>query len=208
MAGERADATRSLIACISPRALFAELVGGALAEVDPRPSPIATSYLIELLDERVRSPEPEERAREALLAEALLSARLAEGPERIARLHRLGDRSLFLAGFFGESLCQRGAASRSYCREVGRSAYAGLSAALASTPVERTWPRLFEELADRFPDLADVLAVVCDHVCPRGPDAVAGLYRLYVESGSECDRRRLLRRGRNLPARTEWERWQ
>ena len=207
MAGERADATRSLIACTSPRALFAELVGGALAEVGPRPSPMATTYLIELLDERVCSPEPEERAREALLAEALLSARLAEGSERIARLHRLGDRSLFLAGFFGDSL-RRGTASRSYCGEVGRSAYATLSAALASTLVERTWPRLFEELADRFRDFADVLSEVCEHVCPRGPDALAGLYRRYVESGSECARRRLLRRGLNLPARTEWERWQ
>ena len=68
--------------------------------------------------------------------------------------------------------------------------------------------KLFDELADRFRDLADVLAAVCDHVCPRGPDAVAGLYRLYVESGSECDRRRLLRLGRNLPARSESEHWQ
>ena len=185
MAGEQADATRSLIACTSPRALFAELVGGALVEVGPRPSPMATTYLIELLDERVRSPEPEERAREALLAEALLTARLAEGPERIARLHRLGDRSLFLTGFFGDSL-RRGLASRSYCGEVGRS----------------------EELADRFRDFADVLSEVCEHVCPRGPDALAGLYRRYVESGSECDRRRLRRRGRNLPARTEREHWQ
>ena len=207
MAGERADATGSLIACTSPRALFAELVGGALAEVGPRPSPMATTYLIELLDERVRSPEPEERAREALLAEALLSARLAEGPERIARLHRLGDRSLFLAGFFGDGL-RRGMASRSYCGEVGRSAYTTLSAALASTLVERTWPRLFEELAERFRDFADVLSEVCEHVCPRGPDAVAGLYRRYVESGSEGARRRLLGRGLNLPARTERERWQ
>ena len=207
MVGERADATRSLIACTSPRALFAELVGGALAEVGPRPSPMATTYLIELLDERVRSPEPEERAREALLTEALLAARLAEGPEQIARLHRLGDQSLFLAGFFRDSL-RRGPASRSYCGEVGRSAYATLSAALASTLVERTWPCLFEELADRFRDFADVLSEVCEHVCPRGPDTLAGLCRRYVESGSECDRRRLLRRGRNLPAQIESERWQ
>ena len=72
MAGKPTDAGRPLIARTSPRALFAELVGGALTEVDPRPSPMATTYLIELLDERVRAPEPGERAREALLLEALL----------------------------------------------------------------------------------------------------------------------------------------
>jgi hypothetical protein len=207
MAEGRADATGSLITCTSPRALFAELVGDALIEVDLRPSPMATAYLIELLDERVRSPEPDERAREGLCAEALVSARSADDAQRIARLRQLGDRALFLAGFFGDSL-RRGVVSRSHCAEVGRGAYAALSAALASALVERTWPRLFEELADRFRDLADVLAEVCEHVCPRGPDALAGLYRRYVESGSECDRRRLLCRGRNLPPWVEWERWQ
>lgn len=207
MAGKPTDAGRPLIARTSPRALFAELVGDALTEVDPRPSPMATTYLVELLDERVRVPEPGERAREALFVEALLEARLANGPERVARLRRLGDRSLFLAGFFGDSLLG-GMASRSYCAEVGRSAYAALSAALASNLAERTWPHLFEELAARFRDFADVLSEVCDHVCPGRSDALAGLYRRYVESGSECDRRRLLRRGRNLPAWAELERWQ
>jgi hypothetical protein len=207
MAGEPTDARGSLIAHTSPRALFAELVGGALVEIDARPSPMATAYLIELLDERVRAPEPAELIRDELLCEALVAARLAEGAERIERLHRLGDRSLFLAGFFGDSLSRR-AAGRSTCAEVGRSAYAGLSAALAYSLVERTWPRLFEELADRFRDFADVLAEVCEQVCPRGSDALQGLCRRYVEGGSERARRRLLRRGLNLPRQTGEERWQ
>jgi hypothetical protein len=207
MAGERTPAARSLISSTSPRALFAELVAGAVAEIGQRPSPMATTYLIELLDERVRIPEPQARARAELLAEALLEARLAEGAERIARLHGLGDRSLFLVGFFGDSL-RRGLVSPSYCAEVGRSAYAELSGALASTLVEPTWPRLFEELADRFRDLVDVLSEVCERVCPGRSDALVGLYRRYVESASEGDRRRLLRRGHNLPPRTDGERWQ
>jgi len=207
MAGKRTDAARSLISSTSPRALFAELVAGAVAEIGPRPSPMATTYLIELLDERVRAPEPRSRAGTELLTEALLAARLAEGAERIARLHGLGDRSLFLAGFFGDSL-HRGLASRCTCAEVGRTAYAELSGALASTLAEQTWPRLFEELADRFRDFADVLSEVCERVCPGRSDALVGLYRRYVESASEGDRRRLLRRGHNLPPRRDGERWQ
>lgn len=207
MAGQRAGTGRSPIACTSPRALFAELVGGALTQVGVQPSPMATAYLVELLDERVRSPEPEERVREVPFGEALVRARSAQGAERIARLHRLGDRALFLAGFFRDSL-RRGATSQSYCREIGRSAYAALSAALASFLMERTWSRLFEELADGFRDFADVLAEVCEQACPGDSDALAVLYWRYIESGSECDRRRLLRRGRNLPLRAEWERWQ
>ena len=48
MAGETTDARGPLIARTSPRALFAELVGGALVEIGSRPSPMATAYLIEL----------------------------------------------------------------------------------------------------------------------------------------------------------------
>lgn len=196
MPQDRADSRRSLIARTSPRATFAELVGAALREVGLRPTPMATAYLIELLDERVRSPEPPEP--EPALTEALIAAGLAEGAERIARLRRLGDRTLFVAGFFGESL-RRGVMSPGYCGEVGRSAYASLSAALASALVERTWSRLFEELADRFRDFTDVLAQVSDRACPRGSGIPLGLYRRYVETGSEVDRRRLLRCGQNLP---------
>ncbi len=52
------------------------------------------------------------------------------------------------------------------------------------------------------------LSGVCGHVCPGRPDALAGLCRRHVESGGECDRRRLLRRGPNLPAWAASERWQ
>lgn len=207
MAGDRADAAGGLIRCASSRALFADLVGGALAEIGVRPSPMATAYLIELLHQRVRAPEPAEFAPGACLAASLLGAREMEGAERIARLRQLGDRALFLVGFFGDSLRGR-LLGRGVCGEVGRSAYGSLATALASARVERSWPHLFEELADRFRDFSDVLAEVCERACPRSAEAVEGLYRRYVETGSERDRRRLLRRGRNLPPRIDWEHWQ
>jgi hypothetical protein len=210
MAAERNRPGGPLIASTSPRAVFADLVGCALTEIDLRPSPMATAYLVELLDGRVRAPEPDACGEpEATLTEALFAARLAEGPERIARLRQLGDRTLFVAGFFGDSL-KRGVMGRGFYREVGRSAYGSLAAALAAAVAERTWPQLFEELADRFRDFADVLAEVGDRACAHGPQALMRAYERYLETGSDRDRRRLLHHGQFVPALAEAERlrWQ
>ena len=75
------------------------------------------------------------------------------------RLRRLGDAALFVAGFFGESLA-RAPFGPAPTGEAGRLAYGALSAALVRIAAERTWSRLYEELADRFRDFADLLAEV------------------------------------------------
>jgi len=208
MGADRPRPDKPLIASASPRAIFADLLGGALTEVGLRPSPMATAYLVELLDEQMRSPGPGECGEpEATLTEALFAARVAEGAERIARLRRLGDRTLFTAGFFADSL-RRGVMSQGYYREVGRIAYASLADSLAAGLAERTWPQLFEELAERFREFADVLAAVGDRACSHGPQALMRSYERYLESGSERDRRRLLRHGQIVAPPVEPRRWQ
>ena len=198
----------SLVARTSTRALFAGLVGSALEGIGLCPSPMATAYLIELLDGQVRSPDctggrPPARA----LAESLIAARRAEAISRIETLRELGDRALFVAGFFGDSL-RRGLMGRSYYGEIGRGAYAALAASLAVTPREDSWPQLFEELADCFAEFSEVLAEVGDHACPRKPEDLQRLYARYLETGSVWTRRRLLRLGCFLPPLATTECWQ
>ncbi len=204
----RPDAGSPLIERGTPRALFAQLVGQALGETRVRPTPMATAYLIELLDERVRSPAAQEDE-PATLAEAWFSACGAHGPTRLRRLRRLGDRALFISGYFTESLV-RSVVSGRYYREMGRSAYATLATSLEREARGHGWPRLFEELADRFPELVMVLGEVSDRA--RGsrsgrPEWLLGLYERYLATGSERDRRRLLRAGCVLPPE-RGERWQ
>ncbi len=71
-------ARAELIRGTTPRAVFTELVTGVLGGVRVPPSPMAVAYLIDLLDQRVRVPEPAALARggEPTLAEELLAARL------------------------------------------------------------------------------------------------------------------------------------
>jgi hypothetical protein len=201
--GEEARGTAApLIDRAPPRVIFAELVAGALDRTSVETTPLAATYLVDLLEDRVRlTPVPERPAGgEETLAEALLAARQLRGAARLSRLRSLGDRALFVAGFFGDSLDRRAVGIRYYA-DAGRLAYADLSSALGGRSTQRTWSNLFEELADRFPDLVEVLAEVGDSSRARQPGALLRLYERYLRSGAERERRRLLRRGQRVPER-------
>jgi hypothetical protein len=187
----------ALIERKAPRALFEELVAGAVEETRMAASPLAITYLVELLDSRVRvrnsaGGDPSE---EATLAESLLRAKRQRGAVRLRRLRNLGDRALFVAGFFGDSL-QRSLVDIDYYGDVGRAAYGHLAASLAAPGRGRTtWPGLYAELAQRFDRFVDVLAEVGDRTrSSRGEDLLR-LYERCLRTGSPRDRRRLLRRG-------------
>ena len=180
-----------------PRALFAELLAAALGAVQLQPSPMATAYLIELLDERTRPREGGPDG-EGTLAEALLAARLDRGVSRIRSMRDLGDHALFVSGFFGDSL-DRSAVDADYYQEIGRNAYGDVAVGLRDRGAGRAWSRLYDELAKGFADFTDLLAEVGDRSRPRGPDNLIRVYERYLRTGSPRDRVRLVRSGHLLP---------
>jgi hypothetical protein len=206
---ESEAAQTALIERTTPRAVFAELVASALWETRVQPSPMAIAYLIELLDSRVRTAAPpaDEAAEESTLAEALLAARLQAGTPRLRRLRNLGDRALFIAGFFGDSL-SRSVVDIDYYGDVGRAAYANLAESLGRQVTEKTWTGLYLELAQRFDEFVDVLAEVGDLTRSGGTEDLLRLYERYLRTGSPRDRGRLLRRGQVPPDRRSLRFWQ
>jgi hypothetical protein len=183
----------------APRVIFAQLLAGALEATRPPPSAVAVAYLIELLAERTRLVQPPLPACDDAGLLAVLDARAGESPAaRLLRLRQLGDAALFMAGFFGESLARRpfGPAPT---REAGRRAYGALSTALLPLAAERTWSRLYEELADRFRDFADLLAEVGERTRCASPAPLASLYARFLATGSPRDQRRLLGLGALTP---------
>jgi len=207
--GSRPEQTEAtLIERTPPRALFAELVAGALWETRVQPSPMAIAYLIELLDSRVCSADPADvEGGEATLAESLLRAQLQRGNSRLRRLRNLGDRALFTAGFFGDSL-NRSVVDLDYYGDVGRAAYGNLADSLARQLHEKTWPGLYAELAQRFHEFVDVLAEVGDRTRSGRCEDLLRLYERYLRTGSPRDRRRLQRRGHVPPDRRGLRFWQ
>ena len=180
------------------RELFCEMVDEAQTELGHRPSPLASGYLVDLLDARVRSAGPaSDPEAPATLAEALVAALLVDGTARAARLRALGDRALFDAGFFGASL-RRKTVGLEYFAQIGTTAYLRLWSGTGSD--------LFEELGVGFTDFVELLAEVGERA--RGSRSVdlLRLYDRYRETGNLRDRSRLIRHGMILPARDGGER--
>ena len=119
-------------------------------------------YLVDLLtsfvsSERLFVEQVDGTVQEEPLALILLRAMAAERRERAAQLKRLGDTSLFVSGFFGDSLA-RGPVDAGYYRAMGERAYGALaegerSAALAG---------LYGELSRRFDAFVDCFAEIAE----------------------------------------------
>jgi len=184
-----------LINGVPPRVLFAELVAGAVDRTGVAPSPHAAAYLVDLLADAVR---PTREAGEETFTEGLLRARNERGPERVSRLRALGDRALFLSGYFVDHI-ERRAAGPGWVAEVGRLAYADLASLFSGRQSAWTRCRLYRELAERFPQYAQVLTEVGDGVRATAPAGLAPLFERYLRLGRASDRRRLLRRGLVVP---------
>jgi hypothetical protein len=189
-----------------PRALFAELLAGAIQKVKLRPSPMAIAYLVELLDERVLE-DPDGLEGEQALAEALVAAQCDHGMDRIRRMRGLGDHALFVSGFLADSLLG-GAVDASYYRQIGCSAYGDVETGLRGQGESGVWSRLYRELTECFGAFVDILAEVGDRTRPGPPQNWLGVYDRYLRTGSERDRELLLRAGYVPPDRSGLRWWQ
>ena len=120
-------------------------------------------YLVELLTgfvsaERLYVEQPDGTREEEPLALILLRAMAAERRERAAQLRRLGDTSLFVSGFFGDSLA-RGAVDAGYYRAMGERAYGALAEAergAAQAALYAELSRRFEAFVDCFAEIAEL----------------------------------------------------
>lgn len=117
------------------------------------------------------------------LAELLAQASAATtATEREALLQRLGDLSLFVAGFFAQGF-ERRLVDVDYHVAMGGRAYG----ALAATPLRgprRTLCRVFGELARKFQPVVDSISEIADMGRVWGPGDVLRLYELWLKTGS------------------------
>ncbi len=204
--GKFGQADPAQIECGLPRALFAELLSGALRKARLQPSPMAIAYLVELLDERVLEHRNGLEGEQAL-AEALLAAQRNQGVDRIQHMRGLGDHALFVSGFLADSLLG-GAVDASYYRQIGSSAYGDVVSGLRGRGELGSWTRLYRELAECFGEFVEILAEVGDRARPGRPQNMPAVCERYLRSGSARDRELLLRAGYLLPGRSGPGWWQ
>jgi hypothetical protein len=174
-----------------PTEYFKELVESAVSRQQLRANELTTYYLVDLLCRFMRPDQRIPFSDDAGVPLALRLGRALEsgGLEQRARLRNLGDFSLFMSGFFSDSLRRR-AVDIDYYVSMGEYAYGSLSRRDADA-----FGEVFSELARKFVPYMDVLADVSDHSGVRSSTDVLRLYEKWLRTGSPRDGQRLADRG-------------
>ena len=176
---------------------FRQSVAAAMRRNDVEVDEHTSCYVVNLLTGFARSEAlfahgedgPELRPVALLLAEAVGRGQT----ERKRALQRVGDQSLFVAGFLGDSFNRR-LVDIDYYISMGGSAYATLSCHAQQTVRDRALSQVFAELAANFPDFVDVLTDLREQAGTGGQDLLR-LYETWARTGSRRAERRLRARG-------------
>jgi hypothetical protein len=175
----------------TPTAYFRELVESALSRQQMRANELTSYYLVDLLCRFVRPDQriPYYDDSAEPLALRLRRALESGGLEQRARLRNLGDFSLFMSGFFSDSLC-RSLVNVDYYVSMGEYAYGSLSRRDADA-----YGEVYSELARNFVPFMDVLSDVSEQTTTHSPVDVLRLYEKWLRTGSPRDGQRLADRG-------------
>ncbi len=128
---------------------------------------------------------------------ALLLARAmqAQREERIRLLRRMGDVSLYICGFFSDSL-ERKTVDVTYYIAMGENAYGQLASMMR-------WPgrgkalfgEIYDELTTEFRRIVDVFAEISERVAVSTNQGIVRMYDRWVRTGSERLTRLLAQQG-------------
>ena len=181
---------------LSSNDYFSEVVTDAFERRKLKTLPMAKTYLVGMLESYIPTEnlfdtvDASGRKTQATLAETFLKAQSSETSAKIELLKRLADRSLYISGFFGDSL-QRKLIDVDYYADMGCTAYASL----ADCVREDTVARMYREFADRFLEFVDVLTDISTQAHVFNEDNLMRLFELYARTGSDVAREKLMEKG-------------
>ena len=104
-------------------------------------------------------------------------------------MKHIGDASLFISGFFSDSL-RRKIVDVDYYVQIGAVAYTALSRREADT-----FSPVFAELARKFVHFVDVLSEVSERSACNSNADVLRIYERWLKTGSPSSGRLLVKRG-------------
>jgi hypothetical protein len=167
---------------------FKELVENALAHQGLAANELTSYYVVQLLANFVDRRASGDESDGAPLALRLAQA-LEGGSRRRTTLKQIGDFSLFVSGFFSDSL-NRKLVDVDYYVNIGGHAYTALSRFETDT-----FSPVFAELAEKFVGFVDVLTEVSERTsCSTNVD-VLRLYEKWLKTGSRRSGQLLIERG-------------
>ena len=182
-----ADEATQVLSSQSIRDYFRELLQRAIENQRAQVQPFTELYLVNLLHEYLGSEalyvqEDDGSWQKKPLAFLLKEALEEEGPARIKLLRRLGDTSLFVSGFFPDSLAGRSSlVDVDYYISMGGRAYDAVGAITARRTAERG---VWTELSDKFRLLVDLLNEVSERTLASSNSGLLRLYERWAKTGS------------------------
>jgi len=178
----------SLVAVASLREFFHESMQSALRKQRVAVDDHTEHYVVNVLTMFARSEELYEQTPEGVrlkpLAHMLAEASQASSAQqRDAALRRLGDVSLFIAGFFAQSFARK-LIDIDYHIAMGGRAYGTLAENMRGTLRGQAFAVVFLELAQKFQRLVDVLNDVAEMAHTHTDKDILRLYEIWLKTGS------------------------
>jgi hypothetical protein len=165
---------------------FKELVDRALTHQGLATQELTAFYVVRLLTSFLQRPLADDAEPLAL---RLTQALEGGGLRQRESLRQIGDVSLFISGFFADSL-HRKLVDVDYYVSIGGCAYNALSRVETDT-----FSSVFAELAENFVGFVDVLSEVSERTsCASNADLLR-LYEKWVKTGSRRSGKLLAERG-------------
>lgn len=185
---EDARDPKSLVAVTNLREFFHDSVQTALRKQHVAVDDHTEHYVVNLLTMFARSDELYEQTAEGTrlkpLAHMLAAAAEAPSPQlRDQALRRLGDVSLFIAGFFAQSFARK-LVDVDYHIAMGGRAYGTLADSMRSSIRGQAFAAVFLELAQKFQRLVDVLNDVAEMSYEHSDKDILRLYEIWMKTGS------------------------
>jgi hypothetical protein len=191
-----------------PTDFFMHLLTRALENQKVKPRPETEIYLVNLLSSFMLSEnyftmtEKGEHKSDtlALLLQEVSST--VEAWKKHQCLKRLGDVSLYTAGFFGDSLSRK-IVDIDYYIGMGKNAYNTLS----TLDWDLKFQKVFLELAADFHRFVDILAEISDETSLKNAKNLLRIYEVWLKTKSERAERHLKEAGiiPNSQVKTGWQ---
>jgi hypothetical protein len=178
----------SLVAVTNLREFFHDSMQTALRQQHVDVDDHTEHYVVNVLTTFARSEELYERTPEGIRLKPLAHM-LAEASEartqqqRDTALRRLGDVSLFIAGFFAQSFARK-LVDIDYHVAMGGRAYGTLAENMRSTVRGQAFAAVFLELGQKFQRLVDVLNEVAEMSYTHTDKDILRQYEIWMKTGS------------------------
>jgi hypothetical protein len=182
------DLSTRVVPVANLREFFHDALHGALERQHLAVEDQTEHYVVNLLTLFARSEALYEQTPEGarmkplvvMLTEALEAPNTAD---RHRGLQRLGDVSLFIAGFFAQSFARK-LIDIDYHIAMGGRAYSTLADALARTR-SRVLGQVFAELAEKFQPMVDALNDISETAYTHTDRDILRLYEIWMKTGSK-----------------------